>query len=190
MFSDMTTEQFFLLLTFVGATFFIVSFALGEVFHGVDGFLGGIAHELHFGEGNIDDDESISPFSIRTILIFLTFFGGIGYVCFNAGLTSYVALAISTIAGILAAWVVYMVLKYLASQSGTAHWKANDTIGNEADVSVSIKPGSVGEVSFLMRGQHVSYLARSNETTVIPNGSRVRIVDAKEGELIVEPISA
>ena len=144
---------------------FIVGFALS-----VFSFLAGAVHlhlpfKLHFPfhgghhgagstHGSLKAGAQISWFNASTLMVFLAWFGGTGYLLTrHSHLVALVSLAISTFAGLFAGWVVFKFMVKLMLSSDAP--LSNDDYRIEGSVgmlSMPIREKGTGEIIFSLAG--------------------------------------
>ena len=161
---------------YLGAFFFGILFVLATLVLGsVD--IGG--HHDHDGLG---------PFNLSTILGFVAWFGGIGYLVKN-GLDGPVFLSIiaAILGGLAGAVVVYTLLvKLIAPSDRPLDPKDFELPGTIGRVSSSIRPGGVGEVLFEQQGIRQVAAAKSVDDEAIPRGTEVVILRSEHGIAFVQ----
>src|SRR5688572_20396335 len=165
----------FLIIFAVGIFLTILTFVLGELF---DLGSGEADAGSELGEG------SPSPFSSRILFVFLTAFGGFGYLGqaadWNIGLSVLLALA----GGVaVAAGTFFLVVTPMARQQGSVHVNESDYVGLEGQVTSDIPAGSLGRVTFVVpaSGARMSPAARSANGERIPFGTAVKVVGSGTG---------
>ena len=160
---------------YLGAFFFGILFVLATLVLGsVD--IGG-HHNGDFG-----------PFNLSTILGFVAWFGGIGYLVKNGlngpGILSIIAAILGGLAG---AVVVYTLLvKLIAPSDRPLDPKDFELPGTIGRVSSSIRQGGVGEVMFEQQGIRQVSAAKSIDGEAISRGSEVVILRAEHGIAFVQ----
>lgn len=195
-------DSVFLWIFSISFGLLIVMFLLGgiaeifdHVFHGVFGAFEAIfshgGHDIDFG--HIDhagdhDDSGVGVINVRTILGFLTFFGGGGLLLIRSNTPWWVALPGAFFCGILAGWVVWQITKAIYHQGGSSHIRASECIGVPGVVTLRIEPNSPGEVRITVRGEHLTGRAKSSHGGEIPPGTRVAVLDKEGGMYIVEEL--
>lgn len=129
----------------------------------------------------------ISPSTITT---FMFFFGLAGYLSLHTwpflGALSLIIAVIASVVGykLTSAYTGMIVSKMHVSTSYTHE----QLIGHEAEVSVLISPGRVGEVTVLANGIRQTAPAKGLEAQGrFPSGSKVVIADIRDGMYFVEP---
>jgi membrane protein implicated in regulation of membrane protease activity len=184
----MTWSEFYLLC-------FIVSFSLSVL-----SFLGGAAHihlpaRLHLpfhgahhahgmaGRGTGHVRGGLSWFNAMTIMTFLAWFGGVGYiVSTHSQLVALVALIIAAIAGLFGASLVFKfmarIVKVSDSQMLDWDYRIEGTVGT---ISSPIREDGTGEMIFEQRGVRKSVGARSEDGKPLPKGAEVAITRYENG---------
>lgn len=149
----------------------------------------GAAHGGHAGDGYARSAATASPLNLMTVMAFLTWFGGVGYVLHVVyGALLPLSLVAGFVAGALAGWLVYLLLvKVLLPGSAVRDARQNQLVGNLGRVSISIAEGGVGEVIYTMDDSRHSDGARSVDGLPIPAGTEVVIVRFERGIAYVQP---
>ena len=173
-------------LTGVGHT----SFHVGHIHAHLPGHghSGSPAGSGHGGYGGAD---AVSPFNAMSVLVFLTWFGGAGYVLHGPlGAWGWLSLTGAALAGLLAAALVFQFLaRILAPQSKPLDPADYVLEGQVGTVSSPIRPGGVGEVQYTQRGRRRSIGARAAGTTTLERGAEVVIVRVEHGLAHVAPFA-
>jgi len=184
----MTWTDFYLLCFIVGFTLSVLSFLGGAAhihlpfkwhppFHGwhhASGLSGRGMPQVHGG---------LSWFNAMTIMTFLAWFGGIGYILStHSRLVAIAALLIAASAGIFAAGVVFKFMAKIVKVSD-AHmldwdYRIEGTVGT---VSSAIRKNGTGEMIFEQKGVRKSVGARSEDGKPLPNGTEVAITRYENG---------
>jgi len=184
----MTWTDFYLLCFIVGFTLSVMSFLGGAAhvhlplkwhlpFHGWH-HAGGLA-----GRGMPQVRGGLSWFNAMTIMIFLAWFGGIGYILStHSRLVAMAALLIAAFAGVFAAGVVFRFMARIVkvSDSHMLDWdyRIEGTVGT---VSSPIRENGTGEMIFEQKGVRKSVGARSEDGKPLPNGAEVAITRYENG---------
>jgi membrane protein implicated in regulation of membrane protease activity len=184
----MTWTDFYLLCFIVGFTLSVLSFLGGAAhvhlpfkwhvpFHGWH-HAGGLA-----GRGMPQVRGGLSWFNAMTIMTFLAWFGGIGYILStHSRLVAIAALLIAAFAGVFAAGVVFRFMARIVKVSD-AHmldwdYRIEGTVGT---VSSPIRENGTGEMIFEQKGVRKSVGARSEDGKPLPNGAEVAITRYENG---------
>jgi hypothetical protein len=138
--------------------------------------------------GGHHDHGDLGPFNLSTILGFVAWFGGIGYLVKNGldgpGILSIIAAILGGLAG---AVVVYTLLvKLIAPSDKPLDPKDFELPGTIGRVSSSIRLGGVGEVLFEQQGVRQVSAARSVDGEAIPRGTEVVILRSEHGIAFVQ----
>jgi membrane protein implicated in regulation of membrane protease activity len=183
----MTWSDFYLLCFIVGFSLSVLSFFGGAAhihlptrlhwpFH--VGHHGGIA-----GRGTGHVGSGLSWFNAMTIMAFLAWFGGIGYILStHSQLVALVALLMAVIGGLFAAGVVFKFMARIVrvSDAQMLDWdyRIEGTVGI---LSSPIREDGTGEMIFEQRGVRKSVGARSEDGKPLPNGAEVAITRYENG---------
>jgi membrane protein implicated in regulation of membrane protease activity len=184
----MTWSDFYLLCFFVGFIFSVLSFLGGAThihlparwhlpFHGAH-HAGGMA-----GRGTMHAQGGLSWFNAMTIMTFLAWFGGIGYLLStHSRLVAMVALGIAVVSGVIAASMVFKfmarIVKVTESQMLDWDYRIEGTVGA---ISSPIRQDGTGEMIFEQRGVRKSVAVRSEDGKPLPNGTEVAITRYENG---------
>ena len=168
----------------LGSFLFGILFTVGAFLLGAAD-IGGDAGDHSIG----GDHGADHMFNITSILAFITWFGGVGYVVRNGtGWNWAFALVLALIAGFGAAWVVkQFITKILRSGEYTLDPRDFQRVGTLARVTSTIRPGGVGEIVWEQRGARMVGSARSTSESPIGRGTEVLIMKVERGIAIVEP---
>jgi len=184
----MTWTDFYLLCFIVGFTLSVLSF-LGGAAHIHLPFKGHLPfHGWHHasglsGRGMPQVRGGLSWFNAMTVMTFLAWFGGIGYMLStHSRLVAVAALLIAAIAGMFAAGVVFKFMAKIVKVSD-AHmldwdYRIEGTVGT---VSSPIRENGTGEMIFEQKGVRKSVGARSEDGHPLPNGTEVAITRYEDG---------
>jgi hypothetical protein len=140
--------------------------------HGVGGMRVGRAGGTH-----------ISWFNASTVLAFLAWFGGVGYLMTKySHLETFVVVVVSTMAGMAAGWVV---LRFLLKLAGTSDEPLRESdrriVGAIGTVSMSIRENGTGEIIFPLGGGRSCSGARTEDGAPIEKGAEVVIERYEKG---------
>jgi hypothetical protein len=173
----------FLIIFGVGLALAIITFVIGDLFDLGDG---DADSGVHIGE------HGASPFSSRILFVFLTAFGGFGYIGqsldWDAGESVLLALA----GGLgVAAGTFFLIVLPMSKQQGTTHVTEDDFLNREGQVTSEIPEGGLGRVTLVVpaSGARVSPAARSANGERIPFGTSIRVVGVGTGVVTVVPLT-
>jgi membrane protein implicated in regulation of membrane protease activity len=188
----MTWTEFYLVCFFVGFGLSLISFLAGS-FHlphvHVPHVHFDFHHGFHFGHGHAAGGGDTPWFNFATISVFLTWFGGTGYLLQRySGIWALLALAIAVLAGIGGAAVVFWFLaKYLVGHQKFMDPADFDMIGVLGRLSVPIRSGGTGELIFTQDGTRRVTGARAEDGAAIDKGTEVVVTRYEKGIAYVRP---
>ncbi len=167
-----------------GLIFTVLSFLLGfaEVELPTPDFL-----DVDLGAGQA----ALSPWNVSTILAFLTWFGGIGYLlAVQTSFAGVVVFALSVLGGLCGAAVVFLAIVHLLFPGQTAPMRAEDyrLEGTLARVTIPMGGARTGEVVYSKRGTTRSEGARSADGSPLPRDTEVVVLRYEKGIAYVEPL--
>ena len=170
----------------IGFVFSVVSFAMGVAgfdFHGHAPFVHHpqIPHP-HAG-AHAGGSDGISPFNFATIMAFLAWFGGTGYLLTTQFRWLVVpSVAVSTIAGVGGASIVFLLMsRVLWSPHENMQLADSHIIGVLGRVSQTIRQDGIGEVIYSSDGVRRSCGARSADGRPIEKGAEVIVTGYERG---------
>lgn len=187
----MTWSDFYLLCFLVGFSLSVLSFLAGAVHihlplkwhlpfhlgHHGGGLLKGGLHRG--GSSGMD----ISWLNASTMMAFLAWFGGTGYLLTrHSHLVALVSLAVAIAAGVFAGWVVFKFMVKLA-QTNDAPMSSEDrrVEGALGTLSMPIRENGTGEIIFSLGGSRRCAGARSDDGKPIEKGTEVVIARYEKG---------
>jgi membrane protein implicated in regulation of membrane protease activity len=165
---------------------------LGHAGHGPDfhagdhGHAGGEAHGPNLSE----QIEGLSPLNLPTILSFLTWFGGAGYIFQSTmHLGPIVSTILALISGAAGGALVFFVLSYILWRGQTTPMRRADfhLPGTRARVVSGIAAEGTGEIVFSKGGSRRVEGARSATGQPLPKGTEVVISRYERGLAYVQP---
>jgi membrane protein implicated in regulation of membrane protease activity len=176
----MNWEAFFLVCFGVGLVSTLVSFFAGALhlhlptkFH--------MGHHGHIS-GHGVNVAHISAFNLPTIMAFLAWFGGVGYMMtHNFGVGLIESLSVSLLGGFFGGTIVYQFLVRFAAQDGAIDPADDEMIGVVGTVDSAIRTGGTGEMVYLRRGTRHTCSARTEDGSAMPQGSEVVITKFEHG---------
>ena len=171
--------------------FYLFCFALGLCLSAI-AFVGGFSH-FHIGHLHLShaghahthagDANSVSPINGFTLVIFLCWFGGAGYLLERyGGFVVPVVLVLSTIAGIAGASTLFWFMAHvLAPHEHAMTAEETATIGMVGRVSGAIRDHGTGEILFSQNGARRFAAARSENGLPIPRDIEVVVMRYEQG---------
>ena len=125
----------------------------------------------------------MSPLNGFTIVAFLCWFGGTGYLLHHGSLLSNaLVLLFSALSGLAGASVVFWFLsKVLMAREKTLEPADTDIVGMVGKLSGAIPKGGVGEMLYSQNGARWSALVRAEDGEPIERGSEVIVMRRARG---------
>lgn len=149
--------------------------------HSAAGHIGHVSPASH--AGSAVRGAHVSFFNVSSLMAFLAWFGGTGYL-----LTRYSSLVVDAVfvlalsGGVLAAAAVFLFLvKVLLAHETQLDPADFDRTGALGKVNVKIRPGGTGEIVFSQGGTRQTAGARSETGELIPKGTEVIITRCEKG---------
>ena len=195
----MTWSDFYLLCFMVGFSLSVLSFLAGAIhihlpfrlhlpFHGghhAGGFhSGGHAHGASSAKGaSTHAHGHFSWFNASTMLAFLAWFGGTGYILTKySNLVAVASLGLATLAGLVSGSIVFKFMVKLMHSNETQLNEADYRVeGSLCTVTMPIRANGIGEVVFLLGGVRRSAGARTDDGKPIEKGAEVVIERHENG---------
>ncbi len=176
LFTSMNLVMIFAIIGGVGFIFLLVSLVLGDIFEmfGGDADLGGA------------DGTDFGLFDSRVIAVFITAFGGFGLIAAWAGFGTVPSSLSGLLGGVIFGGIVSAFGRFLVSQQASSSVTDDDLIGRTAQVTVSIKPGTLGQITTRIGDERVEKLARTASGDEIKPGAIVKIAAIAGDSVIVE----
>jgi membrane protein implicated in regulation of membrane protease activity len=184
----MTWSDFYLFCFIVGFSLSVLSFLAGAVhihlpfrlhlpFQG--GHHGGGLHSSSHAHAGVH----FSWFNASTLLAFLAWFGGTGYILTNySNLVAMASLGLATLAGLVSGAIVFKFMVKLMHSSEAPLNEADYRVeGSVCTVSMPIRANGTGEVVFLLGGVRRSAGARTDDGKPIEKGAEVVIERHENG---------
>ncbi len=176
LFTSLNLVSIFAIIGGVGFVFLLVSLVLGDIFEmfGGDADLGG-------GDGT-----DFGLFDSRVVAVFITAFGGFGLIAAWAGFGTVTSSLAGLLGGVIFGGIVSAFGRFLVSQQSSSSVTDDDLIGRTAQVTVSIKPGTLGQITARIGDERVEKLARTTSGDEIKPGAIVKIAAIAGDSVIVE----
>ncbi len=172
----MTWSDFYL-LCLAGAVQLQLPVKMHLPFHGAHHGGAGASH------GGLRGGTHISWFNASSAMAFLAWFGGTGYLLTrHSHLFALISLLLSTVAGLVAGWVVFRFMVKLMN-STDAPMKSEDyrMEGSLGTLSMPIRENGTGEIIFSLAGVRRCAGARSDDGKAIGKGAEVVIERYEKG---------
>src|SRR6185437_10144023 len=133
--------------------------------------------EFHIRGGGDSGQPDFPIFSPLTLALSVTVFGGVGTILNLLKMPSYVTLPASAVAGALGwAGAFYFFFKFFRFAQSSSEAVVDQLIGKEANVTLTIPTGGLGEINYIARGTQYNAPARSESGASLHAGTSVVIV--------------
>lgn len=166
-----------------GLLFAVVSLLLGVADLEINaGPLGG-------GDGETGSHDSAGPINVSTVLAFIAWFGGTGYLVRNGfGWISMLSVVVAVAGGLAGAALIYQFLVKVVAPADQALDPADYRLpGTLARVTSSIRTGGTGEIVYEQAGFRQVSAARASDGGAIGRGTEVVVLEADRGIALVQP---
>jgi membrane protein implicated in regulation of membrane protease activity len=213
----MTWSDFFLICFLVGLALSAVSLLAGAFHLRLPGKLGhfhlpriGHAHVPHIGHvghvghahvphvphspasanaGTGTAGPQISPLNFATLMAFVTWFGGVGYLMTSVyRLWFLAALVVATLAGFVGSSIVFwFFLKVLLAHDHTMNPADFEVVGVVGTITNTIREGGTGELVYSQGGTRKTTAARADSGQAIARGTEVAVTRFEKGIAYVRP---
>jgi len=182
------------MITFDWETIYLTCFGVGLVLS-LLAFFSGFGH-LHFGHIRLHaghhhvgghhgarGSSHMSPLNGFTIVAFLCWFGGTGYLLHHGSvLSNALVLLLSALSGLAGAAVVFWFLsRVLMAKEKTLEPSDTEIVGVVGKLSGGIPSGGAGEMLYSQNGARWSAIARSEDGTAIERGAEVIVMRRAKG---------
>jgi len=177
-----TWQDFYLVCFVVGFALAVLAFLSGA-FHVPVGHAGWLGHLFGHAPSGAHGASGASPFNAGSLMAFLAWFGGVGYLLSHgAAWPNLAVLLVAAAAGVAGALLVFFFLaKVLVARErplDAADFHMEGVLGR---VTVAIRPGGTGEVLYSQGGTRRSAGARSESGEAIPRGAEVVVTRYERG---------
>jgi membrane protein implicated in regulation of membrane protease activity len=158
------------------------------MFSGHDGDMHSMDHGFdHDSDHHDGGQSSVSIFSFRVIVVFLTGFGAVGALCTYFKMDMLTSSFFGVVTGLILGFVSWWMMNFAMKQQASSLINTNELVGKDAIVHIPIPVNGLGEVVIELNGQRKYISARSKNTDkAIPINSQVKILSNSAGTLIVE----
>lgn len=180
----MNWELFYLICFILGFVFSTASFLTGTMhLHVPTKWHWPVGHGLQMGKGGAHASAGMSILNSFSIMAFLTWFGGVGYLLSRySSIWVGFAFAIAILAGSVGALIVFWFLaKVLMKHDIGIDPAEYDMTGVLGRVSSSIRSGGTGEIVFEQVGTRRCCGARSEDGAPLAKGTEVVVTRYERG---------
>ena len=195
----MSWSDIYLFCFLVGVTLSVLSFLAGvghlnlpfkahlhvhlpHIGHGHAGVGGGLLRGAA-ARGGVRGVSHVSWFNASTVLAFLAWFGGVGYLMTKySHVQVFFVVGIATLAGAAAGWLMLRFMIKLVGQDDEPLRESDRRIvGALGTISMTIREGGTGEIIFPLGGSRRCSGARSSDGLPIDKGTEVVIEKYEKG---------
>jgi hypothetical protein len=184
---EFTQANVFLAIFLLGALFSIVSFVLGEFFHGMESLLEGIFNLGDFLDLG-DSGDGGHPGLFRSLVVFITGFGAGGWAATTQGLGGITSTLAGFVVGLVCGGVTLALLVFVAKQQGSSVIAPGKMVGQTGTLTIGIPQGGAGQAVLSVAGARLTTSVRSVNGEALAAHTRVRVVAVEGGVAIVEPV--
>lgn len=174
-----TMLQVYWIAALLASVVFVIQ-AIG-IFLGFDG-------DTDFSGGDMDfDADGFSLVSIKTIVCFILGFGWTGVLFYDSIESLWLLNLIAFGVGLLFMLVIAFLLHQMMKLTQDNSFQISSAVGKVADVYLRIPAGKTdtGKITVSVDGTVHELEAITKSDTDIPTGSRVRVVEALDGSVVV-----
>jgi len=205
-------ESIFLGMFLLGFLFTLISaimsgafghaFGEGSAFDAHSGDFGGGNDGAHMGgdvgptaaDGHAEvgwashDLATFSPLSPTTLSAFLAAAGAAGWICVTRWeMEAWSSILVAVVSGLIFAGIVFFGLSWVFRVTqGTSIVSQAALVGTEAEVTLAIGSGTIGEVAYVRAGQRCLMQARCADAAAVAKGARVIIKSVSPTIFVVE----
>jgi asparagine N-glycosylation enzyme membrane subunit Stt3 len=179
----MSWSDVYLFCFLVGAALSVFSFLAGAIHLHLPFKMQLPLHAQHAHGASHGSGSHISWFNASTVLAFLAWFGGVGYLMTKySHVETFFIVGIATLAGLAAGWIV---LRFLLRLVGPSDEPLRDEdrriVGALGTVSMTIRENATGEIIFPLGGGRRCSGARADDGESIEKGTEVVIARYEKG---------
>jgi hypothetical protein len=170
---------------FLGCFLFGLLFVVGTLILGAVDIGGDFGH--HGGDAGGHHHDGPGLLNLSSILAFVGWFGGVGYLMHNGfGLAGFFSIILAIAGGLAGGWVVWQLLRKLKASEQILDPNDYRLPGTIARVTSSIRVGGVGEIVYEQQGIRQVAAARSLDNRAIPRGAEVVVMETAGGIALVQ----
>lgn len=174
--SSLNLLTLFVIIGGLGFAFLLVTLVVGDIF------------EMFGGTPDIGVDSGVDFgfLDSRVLAVFITAFGGFGAIGVQLGFGAVVSSFFGLLGGVIFAVVVSLFGRFLVGQQASSTFTDDALIGRSAQVTVTIKPGEMGQISTRIGDERVDKIARSKDGDEIKAGMTVTVAGIAGDSVLVE----
>ena len=192
----LSAENWYLVCFGVGLALSVLTFFGGFGHLQIGHFHGGHFHLAHTHAGHLHThtsghDTGLSPLNGFTLMAFLCWFGGTGYLlCRFSPLWGMGVFALAVISGLVGAGIIFWFLaRVLLPSERVLTAEDTEMTGVLARVSSPIREGGTGEIAYSQGGARRAAAARSDAGAAIARDVEVVVLRYERGVAYVRPWS-
>ena len=157
----------------------------GELADGIDGTQ---VEQPFIDGGNPADFSVMRLFTIQGVVAFLTVFGWTAIVSIQSGGPEFLSLALGLAFGLAAMLAIAKLIQLSRKLTENGTINMRNAIGETGKVYIPIPPKSTGEgkLTMYIQGRYQECSAVTDGENTLSTGTMVRIVDFRNGVLVVE----
>jgi membrane protein implicated in regulation of membrane protease activity len=182
-------ELFFLFCAVIGGIFVLFRFIVMMIGldHGVDGDLGGGAHD--FDGHHADSDVGFKLLSLQGITSFLLMFGLVGMALYHQSRVGILfSMAGALTAGLVSVWIIAKMFSLVIKLQSSGTISIDSTVGAQGKVYLTIPENGSGRVLINVHNSLREYDAVTQDKRELATGVPVRVVWVDGNVLVVEAI--
>ena len=193
----LSAENWYLVCFGVGLVLSVAAFASGFGHLSLGHFHGGHFHLGHAHTGHLHApggsaqhaQSSLSPLNGFTLLAFLCWFGGAGYLLRRfTGVWGLGVFGLAVVSGLAGAAIIFWFLaRVMLPRERVLSMEDSEMTGVLARVSSAIRDGGVGEIAYTQGGARRASAARSDAGAAIERDTEVVVLRYERGVAYVRP---
>jgi len=184
----MNWESFYLTCFLTGLLLTIASFIFGSHFHLPFHLPSALHLHLHLHAPRAGRSDGASPLNLTVVLMFVTWFGGAGYVMTHSrSAAAAVAFTVAMVLGFAGGGLMYLFMaRVLIANEHPLREEDFEMVGILGHVSSTIRETGTGEVIYTQQGTRRSCGARSQDGRAIERGTEVVVMHYEKGIAYVQ----
>lgn len=145
------------------------------------------ATEAADADSGFFDLEGLNLFTVRGILAFFAVFGWLGVILLGTSMNKVLAIIISLLAGLLALYLVALILKSMLKLQHSGNLDLKNAIGRKAKVYITIPPALKGEgkVNLTLQERFTEVSAMTEEENALKPGTLVEVVNILDDDTLL-----
>lgn len=185
----MNGEQFYLICFGVGLVMSVVFLLSGAMHVHVPGKWGGHVIHAHGAPGSQQQGPSahglthLSPFNLFSVMAFLAWFGGTGYLLTHYySVWAMAAFGVACASGMVGGAIVFFFLaKVMLAHERVLRDEDGEMVGVIGRVNSGIREAGTGEIMFTLNGRRCVAGARSESGAAVARGTEVVVTKYERG---------